>query len=136
MSEVALKIKWDVYSSQFCEDFYDYEVRLIPVSADDDDLLKELEEGKPIRIPRSHYRELQITFLLQSTNETSDSTLSKLKNIDAVDDTLYVYYKYISDDTAYLKCILPKGQIPDELVVAGMDSGRKELVINFLQCET
>jgi len=136
MSTEALRITWDVYGTAFYESFYDYEVRLTPVSADDDDQFKELADGKPVRIARDKYQELSINFILQSTNESAESTLSKLKNIDAVDDTLYIYYKYISDNTAYLKCILPKGQIPDELVVAGQNAGGHEITINFLECET
>ena len=136
MSTEALRITWDVYGTAFYESFYDYEVRLTPVSADDDDQFKELGDGKPVRIARDTYKQLSIIFKLQSTNETADSTLSKLKNIDSVDDTLYIYYKYISDNTAYIKCVLPKGQIPDELVISGRSSGRKELSVEFLQCAT
>lgn len=136
MSTVALVIKWDVSGSQFSESFYDYEILSAPLSPDDDDLLKELNNNKPIRIARNALRQINITFLLQSTNQTAISTLSKLKNIDNVSDMLYIYYKYIADNTAYVKCVMPKGQIPDEIVAAGMDSGRNEITVSFLQLET
>jgi hypothetical protein len=136
MSTEALRIKWVVSGTDFYESFYDYEVLLSPLSTDDDDLFKELADNEPIRISRSGLRSLVVNFQLQSTNDTATSTLSKLRNIDSIDDTLYIYYKYISDNTAYIKAVLPKGQIFDELVISGKNSGRKELQVQFLESET
>jgi hypothetical protein len=133
MSDTALVIKWDVSGSQFSESFADYELLQAPLSTDDDDVMKELQDNAPVRISRTTYRKLVINFILHSTNQQAISTLSKLKNIDSIGDTLYVYYKYIADPTVYKKCVLPKGQVPDEWIVAGMDSGRNELQVEFLE---
>ncbi len=44
MSDTALVIKWDVNSTQFSESFADYELLQAPLSTDDDDMMKELQD--------------------------------------------------------------------------------------------
>ena len=116
----AVKISWSVLGSTFSETFDEHEIAATPVAPDADDIIKTLHTGKPSRVSRTGKNRLAITFILHATGQESISTLS-------------VYYKYIADPTAYLDCVLPKGQIPDELVIAGMNSGRREITVEFYE---
>ena len=129
----AITIFWDVTGTTFSETFDEHEVAATPVLSDAEDIIKTTHAGKPVRVSRTGKNKLSITFILHATGPEVITTLSKLKNIDAVEDTLSVYYKYIADPTAYIDCVLPKGQIPDEMVVAGMNSGRREIPVEFYE---
>jgi hypothetical protein len=129
----AITISWDVDGTTFSETFDEHEVAATPVLSDAEDIIKTLHTGKPSRVSRTGKNKLSITFILHATGPEAIATLSKLKNIDAVEDTLSVYYKYIADNSVYIDCVLPKGQIPDEMVIAGMNSGRKEITVAFYE---
>ena len=129
----AITITWDVYGTDFSETFDEHEVAATPVLSDAEDIIKTLHTGKPSRVSRTGKNKLSITFILHATGPEAITTLSKLKNIDIVEDTLSIYYKYIADNSVYIDCVLPKGQIPDEMVVAGMNAGRREITVEFYE---
>ena len=129
----AVTISWDVYGTAFSETFDEHEIAATPVLSDAEDVIKSLHSGKPVRVSRTGKNKLSITFILHATGPEAITTLSKLKNIDIVEDTLSIYYKYIADNSVYIDCVLPKGQIPDEMVVAGMNAGRREITMEFYE---
>ena len=129
----AVTISWSVYGATFSETFDEHEIAATPVLSDAEDIIKTTHAGKPVRVSRTGKNKLSITFILHATGPEVITTLSKLKNIDIVEDTLSIYYKYIADNSVYIDCVLPKGQIPDEMVVAGMNSGRREIPVEFYE---
>ena len=128
MATVAVRITFDGTTV----DFYDYEI--VPIKANEgrNSLLKKKWTGKYNDIRRTGFGSLTITFNVQSSSSAATSTLSKLQQLEESDsDEFYIYPKYIDDNTLYYRCILLRGQVPEELGVAGYNAGRKNVEVEF-----
>jgi len=136
MSTIALKIA----NGGADEDFYDYEVLSTRFENGDTSLVKILGTGEHKAVNRTGYGKLIVEFNLQSTNiDTATTTLRKLQLVDAYSASggkLTIYYVYIGDNTRTGTFILPDGQIPDDLAVAGRNAGRERLTVEFLEVST
>jgi len=140
MSTVAVKIMYNTagspppYSFSYVE-FYDYEVKDIPIYPRKTSQIRKLGTGKPKFRNHNGFNRIVITFNLQSTNDTA-STLKKLKTLRDRDDDLFViYYKRIDDSDVYRMCTFDRSQIPDDMAIAGMCSGGEELTVEFLEID-
>jgi hypothetical protein len=115
-------------------EFADYEVLDAKVFDGRNSVIKRNHNGDHSDIRRSGYGAVRIKFNLQSSGSAATSTLSKLKQLEeADDDEFYVYPKYISDAAIVRRCVLLRGQIAEELAVAGHNAGRRELEVEFLE---
>lgn len=140
---IAVKIKRNVASSPppylwIDEDFYDNEVREVPIFDGDESIVKILGTGRPKIINRPGYGTITITFKLISTNLEASSTLTKLKNLSKYTGDggqLILYPLYIKEPDFYRIVIMPRGQIPEILGIAGRHSGGRELPVKFLESE-
>ena len=140
MATVAVKIMYNTagspppYSFSYVE-FYDYEVKDIPIYPRKTSQIRKLGTGKPKFRNHNGFNRIVITFNLQSTNDTA-STLKKLKTLRDRDDDLFViYYKRIDDSDVYRMCTFDRSQIPDDMAIAGMCSGGEELTVEFLEID-
>jgi hypothetical protein len=115
-------------------DFYDYEVLLTPVFDGRNSLITRLGNGKHREVRRTGYGSVRITFNLQSTGSAVTTTLSKLLSLEeASEDEFSIWFRYIADPTDVRTCILPRGQIPDAIAIAGQNSGLEKLDVEFLE---
>jgi len=123
------------YSWSYVE-FYDYEVRDTSIYPRDYSIVKKLGTGKPKLINRSGYNRIPITFNLQSTNAVATSTLTKLKTLrDRTDDLFVLYYKRIDNSDVYRFVTFDRKQIPDDITIAGMFSGRQNITVEFIEID-
>ncbi len=143
MSEIAVKIMRNVAVSPppytwVTELFYEHEVSKTPIWGGVESIIKILGTGKPKIINRSTFNRIAINFNLFSTNLTTSSTLTKLKKINeySLDGGKLIIYPIYKKDPDFFKiCIMPAGQIPNILGVAGQYSGRESIPVNFLEIE-
>jgi len=130
MADVALRVTFDGTTV----DFYDYEVLNISAREGRNSLLKKKWTGLFNDIRRTGFGSLTIKFMVQSSSSAATSTLSKLQQLEESDsDEFYLYPKYVDDNTLYYRCVLLRGQIPEELGVAGYNAGRKEIEVEFYE---
>ncbi len=126
----AVKITFGVTTVEFA----DYEVLDVQVFDGRNSVIRRKHDGDYSDIRRSGYGSVRIKFNLQSSGSAATSTLSKLKQVEeADDDEFYVYPKYIDDAAIVRRCVLLRGQIAEELAVAGHHAGRRELEVEFLE---
>lgn len=142
MSDIAVKIQRNVAStpppySWTDEDFYVHEIGPVIIFDGRSSNRKILGDGSPKIIKRTGFGYVTITFKLTTPTDEL-STLDKLKNLETftgTDQRLIIYPKYQKDPEIARICILPTGQIPDEVGLGGYNDYGEEITVQFLELE-
>lgn len=136
MSTIAVKFKIEggAVPGNWTEiDFYGYEIRNEPVIDGRKSIIKRLGTGLPKIIKKTGFGNINITFVIYK-----QETLKKLQLLETLArdaDNIKVYPAYVSNPAKYRIVIMPTGQIPDEVLIAGRNSGGQDITIDFLESE-
>ena len=137
MSTTAVRIRFNAGSLPLTDvDFYLNEVSDIAIAEGRNSFAKRLGTGRPQEVRKTGFGSCRIAFNLFSTNSAATSTLSKLLQLEehaGANQEFWVYPKFVDDPSLYFRLLLPRGQIPDEVAVAGMNAGNEPLAVEFFE---
>lgn len=131
MSNVAVRIRYNAGSLPLTDvDFYENEIGRVDIYEGRRSNVLRLGTGKPREVRWSGYGTIDVTFRLHSS-----ATITRLLQLEeCAYDEFWIYWNRISDPGGqYYRGLLPRGQIPDAISVAGRNSGLEEITVRFLE---